>query len=63
MLDTNRYSESHLSVSEVARIFGVTVPTVRNWDKTGKLPASFRTPSNQRRWNAADVQALRERAS
>lgn len=58
MPDTDTHSRT-LNPSDVAGIFGVTVPTVRAWDKSGKLPASFRTPGNQRRWYAADIEAAR----
>lgn len=63
MPDTNGYSGTHLTIGDVARTFGVTPATVREWDRSGKLPAAFRTPGNQRRWNRADVEALLERAS
>lgn len=46
-----------LPIGEVARLAGVTVGTVRNWDRAGKLP-SFRTPGGQRRFRQADVDAF-----
>jgi len=44
-----------LPIGEVARLAGVTIPTVRNWDKRGKL-RSFRTPGGQRRFRLSDVE-------
>ncbi|KAK2701936.1 hypothetical protein QYM36_019437 [Artemia franciscana] len=46
-----------IPIGEVARLTGVTIPTVRNWDRAGKLTAT-RTPGGQRRFRLADVQAL-----
>ena len=58
MTDSNTYLEPvALPIGEVARLAGVTIPTVRNWEKAGKLVA-FRTPGGQRRFRLADVQAL-----
>lgn len=46
-----------LSPGQVADIFGVTVTTVAKWADDGKLPF-FTTPGGQRRFRAADVDAL-----
>ena len=54
MQSTDSYS---LSVGDVAGAFGVTAATVRNWEKAGKLHA-IRTPGNQRRFAATDVEAI-----
>jgi len=59
MPDSNSDSRKTLSPSKVAGIFGVTVPTVRAWDKAEKLPPSFRTPGGQRRWYADEIEAAR----
>ena len=40
--------ERHYTLSEAARILGVTTQTLRTWDKTGKINV-IRTPGNQRR--------------
>jgi len=39
--------------SEMAKRLGITIQTLRNWDKSGKLPAK-RTVSNQRYYNEDD---------
>lgn len=46
-----------LPIGEVARLAGVTVPTVRNWERDGKITA-VRTLGGQRRFSLAEVQAL-----
>jgi excisionase family DNA binding protein len=55
-------THTYLAIGEVARAFGVTVPTVRNWDRDGKLK-SIRTPGNQRRFAESDVEALLARSA
>lgn len=58
MTGSDNYSaESRLSIGDVARMAGVTVATVRNWEKAGKI-ASIRTPGGQRRFEIADVRAM-----
>jgi DNA-binding transcriptional MerR regulator len=56
---THGADETPLSPGDVAREFGVTQSQVANWDKTGVLKASFRTPGGQRRYRRADVTRLR----
>jgi excisionase family DNA binding protein len=46
-----------LTIGEVAKAFGVTVGTVSNWDRDGRI-SSFRTPGGQRRFRRSDVDAL-----
>lgn len=58
MTDSNTYLTPILiPIGEVARLAGVTIPTVRNWERAGKLTAA-RTPGGQRRFRLADVQAM-----
>lgn len=55
MSDSNTYpTEVILPIGEVARIAGVTIGTIRNWERAGKI-ASFRTPGNQRRFLMSEV--------
>jgi excisionase family DNA binding protein len=46
-----------LTTGEAASHLGVSVQTVRRWEKSGHL-AAVRTPGNQRRFRRADVEAL-----
>jgi excisionase family DNA binding protein len=58
MADSNTYTAPVLlPIGEVARRAGVTVPTVRAWERAGKL-TSVRTPGNQRRFPEHVVEAL-----
>ena len=38
-----------VSIGEAARVYGVSVPTMRRWDREGKLKSS-RTLGNHRRY-------------
>ncbi|WP_372880472.1 recombinase family protein [Psychromonas sp.] len=40
-----------VSISEAARFYSVSVPTMRRWDKTGRLTSTIRTPGNHRRYH------------
>jgi excisionase family DNA binding protein len=57
MSNTDTYPEL-LRIGEVAKAFGVTVPTIRAWEKSGRIVAT-RTPSGQRRFLKSDIDALR----
>ena len=43
---------------EVAMLFRVDPKTVTRWAKTGRLPASTRTPGGHRRYNADEVDRI-----
>ena len=63
MLDRDTYSsEDLLPIGETARLLGVTIETVRRWDKDGHI-ASTRTVGGQRRFRYGDIRDLIERAS
>ncbi len=50
-----------LTIGEAAKVLGVSVSTLRNWDRTGKLPAA-RHPMNRYRLYSLDaILELRER--
>lgn len=51
-----------LPIGEVAKAFGVTVATVRNWDRDGRIE-SVRTPGGQRRFRRSEVDALLDEAA
>ena len=52
-----------VSVGDAARICGVSEPTIRYWEKVGKL-RGFRTPSRQRLFLRSVVEQLaRERGA
>ena len=49
--------EELLAISEAARMLGVTVETVRRWEREGRIKA-VRTPAGHRRFRRSDVEAL-----
>jgi len=49
--------EIHYTLSEAAKILGVTVKTLRTWDNSGKM-ITIRTPGNQRRIPESEVMRL-----
>jgi predicted DNA-binding transcriptional regulator AlpA len=44
-----------LKVTEVATIYGVSVPTVWRWAKIGALPKPQKLGMNTTRWDGAEV--------
>ena len=59
--DTESNEADLVPIGEVARIFGVTVATVRRWEREGKISAQ-RTPGGQRRFNRAEIERARSAA-
>lgn len=53
---TNEY----LSIKQASEILGVTPLTLRNWDKSGKFPASRHPINNYRVYKIDDVNKLVE---
>ena len=49
--------EKHYTLSEAAKIFGVTTKTLRIWDNSGKI-ITIRTPGNQRRIPESEILRL-----
>ena len=46
-----------VSISEAARILGVSITTLRRWDREGKLVA-YRTPAGHRRYDADQLRQM-----
>ena len=59
--DTQSNEADLVPIGEVARLFGVTVATVRRWEREGKISAQ-RTPGGQRRFNRAEIERARSAA-
>ena len=59
--DTQGSEGNLVPIGEVARIFGVTVATVRRWEREGKISAQ-RTPGGQRRFDRAEIERARSAA-
>lgn len=47
-----------VSIGEAAILIGVSVPTLRRWEKLGKFVSNFRTFGNHRRYKRIDVLSL-----
>jgi predicted site-specific integrase-resolvase len=45
----------HVSIGEAAIILGLSVVTLRRWDRSGLLKPVFRTFGNHRRYNLSDI--------
>lgn len=53
---TNEY----VSIKEASKILGVTPLTLRNWDKSGKFPATRHPINNYRVYKIDDINKLVE---
>jgi excisionase family DNA binding protein len=56
MVDRKEILPELLSITEVARILGVSIMTLRRWDTKGILKSFRPTPSNQRRYKRTVVE-------
>lgn len=50
-----------LTIGEAARILDVSIPTLRNWDKSGKLKSYRSTGRNIRLYKLSEVNRLVEK--
>lgn len=63
MISSNTYQQGvKYPIGEVAKIFGVSVATVRNWEKAGLIVAE-RTPGNQRRFSIEEIERVKQEAA
>lgn len=46
--------DERIRIGKAAKLLGVTIQTLRNWEKSGKLPAE-RSPGGQRYYNLSDL--------
>jgi excisionase family DNA binding protein len=52
-----------VSIGEAAAILGVSIPTLRRWDRLGHLPSVRLAPGSPRRYSRADLDAFLKAAS
>lgn len=52
-----------VSIGKAANILGVSIPTLRNWDKTGKLSPSFITAGGTRMYDLATLNLIKGKKS
>lgn len=50
--------ELYFSIKEAAEILGVTPLTLRNWDKSGKFPATRHPMNNYRVYKLSSLESL-----
>lgn len=50
-------NNEHVNTKTAKSLLGITVQTLRNWDKEGKIK-TIRTPSNIRMYNKQDIQRI-----
>ena len=53
---TKLANKTYFTVSEVAYLLAVTPPTLRNWDKSGKLKAKRNPINNYRVYRRSDIE-------
>ena len=53
-------AEVYFSIKEAAEILGVTPLTLRNWDKSGKFPASRHPMNNYRVYKLSSLERVIE---
>lgn len=63
MSDSNTYlTGAKLPIGDVARIFGVSIGTIRNWERDGRIRAE-RTLGGQRRFTYEEIKRVRDEQS
>lgn len=55
---SGNHSGKFMTIKEAAEFLGVTPLTLRNWDKSGKLPTTRHPMSNYRIYKTEDLEKL-----
>lgn len=50
-----------VTISEAAKLFGVSIHTIRRWDKSGKLKAVRHPFNNYRLYRLVDLQKIADK--
>jgi putative resolvase len=50
--------EASVSIGRAATLLGVSVPTIRRWDKLGKILVRFRTIGDHRRFSMSEIKRI-----
>ncbi|AMS03118.1 excisionase and transcriptional regulator [Gordonia phage Obliviate] len=56
-MQTKHAADDRLSVGEAAGLIGISVDTLKRWERAGRI-SSTRTPTGHRRFRRSDVEAL-----
>ena len=60
-VDTSDPRRELLTIAEAAKFLGVSVSTLRNWDKGGKLKPTRHPINGYRLYNYSELLALKQR--
>lgn len=52
---------SHLTIAEAASLLGVSISTLRNWDRQGKLIPRRHPMNGYRMYDRVEIERLKER--
>ena len=52
--------EKYMTIGKVAKELGVSICTLRRWDRSGQLKAAFRTLGNHRRYLSLDILKIKQ---
>lgn len=50
---------SHVTIAEAANLLGVSIATLRNWDRSGKLSARRHPINGYRMYDRAEIERLK----
>jgi predicted DNA-binding transcriptional regulator AlpA len=56
-IDINGWQHRLLAVAEVARVLGISIPTVWRWSSEGRIPPPLKLGKNVTRWDGAELAA------
>lgn len=60
---TDSHDDALIPIGETAKVLGVSIPTLRRWDREGHLRSVRLAPGSPRRYRRSDIDALVEAAS
>lgn len=58
--NTSRMKKGLITIKEAAELFGVSIQTIRRWDKSGKLRAYRHPMNNYRLYRLIDLKKIAE---
>lgn len=59
--DSLRMKKGLITIKEAAELFGVSIQTIRRWDKSGKLKAYRHPMNNYRLYRLVDLKKVVDR--
>lgn len=58
--NTSRMKKGLITIKKAAELFGVSIQTIRRWDKSGKLKAYRHPMNNYRLYRLIDLKKIAE---